>query len=556
MSGADAWTILVTALDKTAVPFRQIRQNAERMTEPFAGFGRMLTDIGEQSGLAALGEQAEGLERHFSGVADAFGALSGSLGMLGGALSVGGLIELSKHAADYGEDLYEASKKTGEAVDQLARLHYVAEQSGSSAEQLDKALEYLNYNIGQAASGHNKEALQIFRAMHIAIRDSHGQLRTAAALWGQLSDAFARNNNMAQKTMAARALMGRAGQEMIPVLELGAEKTAALSDEFDRFHGRMTAAAAAADHAAHTSWHDLAVAAEGLGDAIGEQLTPTLMPVVEGLSDLASRHRELVAAFSGVALGVAGVALAAKPAMALFGLMGSGLSTLGTLAVAVVTPLAEFTEALTLGFGAMDALNLAFAASPFGVFVIGATAVAAVGYEIYEHWKPLADFFRGLAAEMTDLAKRMGLVDDAAQRMHAVATRAPAKIPAGSWMNDFYDAPGKWMPSLFAENTHWRAQDPFRARAGEGDLFGWLRHTAALGASLRTGAPGAWPGGGDLARPILAPAPAAALEQPTLHVQVDFNNLPPGVRLRADSSGPIDHEINVMNTGAAWNPGY
>jgi hypothetical protein len=46
--------------------------------------------------------------------------------------------------------------------------------------------------------------------------------------------------------------------------------------------------------------------------------------------------------------------------------------------------------------GAQWLLNLAMDANPIGLMVIGAAALAAVGYEIYEHWGAIASFFEGV----------------------------------------------------------------------------------------------------------------------------------------------------------------
>lgn len=615
MATADTYTILVTALDKASVVFHQVRQAGAAMAAPLSGFSKMLGDLGEQSGLAALAEQAEGLTQHFGGLTEAVGAMAGNLGMLGGAASAAGLIELAKHSADYGEDLYEASKKTGVAVDQLARLQYVAEQNGSSAEQMNKALEYLNKNIAEAATGSSKQMLAIFRAMHINLHDGNGQLITAAKLWDELSDKFKTHANMAQKSYVAQELMERAGKEMIPVLEMGAAAQRAQGVEFDRMHGRMTDAAAMSGHLAHESWKDLAVAAEGLGDAIGEQLTPRLMPVVQGMANFAAQHREFAADLSGTALTIATVALAAKPAMALFSFMGSSLMIVAETAAAVVAPLVEFAEGLWLGFSAMEAFDLAAAANPFGLVVLGAAAVAGAAYEIYEHWEPIKEFFVGLwdytvqAFEfgMEHVVQYLGPLGFAVHEIYEnwgplsqffarlmqdvvhwfewawqkIEPIVKPILESAEWVREKILGAEQWAASGIVHTIEGVAQHGHEilnpttfGQAGD------LADARQFALQNPQGTPpgvqrGVVPEATDVAdtfanrpersvtalptvqqvvaQPLGGSIAAPSLDQPQMHVQIDFSNAPAGMRIQADSTGPVTHEVNV---GQAWNPSY
>jgi hypothetical protein len=53
-------------------------------------------------------------------------------------------------------------------------------------------------------------------------------------------------------------------------------------------------------------------------------------------------------------------------------------------------------------------LNLAMDANPIGLLIVGAAALAAIGYEVYEHWSAITGVFKKIGDWMPDWAKTVG----------------------------------------------------------------------------------------------------------------------------------------------------
>jgi hypothetical protein len=305
-SNANTFTITITALDKATATIRGIKSEFTGLVAPVGNVLRAAEGLATETGLPTLASHAEhalgsvlrlgrgivgGILRPLSSLAGGATGLA-ALAAGGGAA---GLIEMAKSRAEAIEQLGVAADKTGVKIGALARLHYVARQSGVEVESMDKGLQFLNRTIVQAASGHNKQAAQIFALMHVNLHNSNGTVKDAAQLWPVLSDKFAANASIAQKTNAAMVLMGRGGRDLIPVLDKGSEYAQRFGDEFDHLHGPVTAASYAAGKQAVEAWRRLDAATDGLKDSIAIALAPALTSLITPLSEWIAKNRELIA---------------------------------------------------------------------------------------------------------------------------------------------------------------------------------------------------------------------------------------------------------------------
>jgi hypothetical protein len=92
-------------------------------------------------------EQTAGtITRSFTVAGNALRSLAAGLGV---GFSIGGLIQATKAAIDFGDRLGDAAARTGVAIEKLQALQFQAQQSGSSAETMASGLAILAKNIGQ-----------------------------------------------------------------------------------------------------------------------------------------------------------------------------------------------------------------------------------------------------------------------------------------------------------------------------------------------------------------------------------------------------------------------
>lgn len=216
-------------------------------------------------------------------------------GLVGIGISVtaatAALVGFTKAAADYGDQLSKASQRSGVAVEELSKLQFAAELSGSSAESLSKGMAYLNDILASAASGGQASA-EVFEKNHIAIRNADGSMRNASEVMGDLADLFSVMPDGAQKTAIAIEFFGKKmGVDLIPLLNSGKAGMKALGDEAERLGLVISTEQAKAAEQFNDNLDRLAKMSKAAGMAIGNSLIPPLNDFLNKL--IAARENKL-----------------------------------------------------------------------------------------------------------------------------------------------------------------------------------------------------------------------------------------------------------------------
>ena len=341
--------------------------------------------IGGLSGTA--GKVSGGLK----GLAGAAGGLSGALGSLVPLATGAGLAAMAKGAIDAADDMNDLSQKTGVSVESLSKFQQAANASGTSIEGVGAAMIKLNRNLATGNDG----AAEALTSLGLSATDASGKLKSTDAIMLEVADKFAKMPDGAGKTAAAMALFGKAGADMIPLLNGGSKAVTDLS-------ATMTGAfAKGAD-----SLNDKLAALQGKLLALGVNIGTALMPALNVIADLVMGLANAFAAMPGPLQAIVGgvVALAAAfvvlaPAISavisiagvLAGLqIGATIAGWAALAGPAITAIsAAFSGLLAFLTGTLLPGLLAFFSGPVGWTVL---AVAAVVAMVILFREPLTDF--------------------------------------------------------------------------------------------------------------------------------------------------------------------
>lgn len=187
-------------------------------------------------------------QRNLQSLSDAASALPARFGSIGLAISAAfGAITL-KGAIDTLDRLDDLAEKTGIAADSLAALRYAGEVVGTPLESIAAGVKKLSVNMAAAAGG-NKEATASFRALGISVENADGSLRNQDDVLGDLADTFSRWSDSAEKSAWAQRIFGKSGEEMIPLLNLGADGIRKMRQEAEQlgavYGGQLAKEAAA-----------------------------------------------------------------------------------------------------------------------------------------------------------------------------------------------------------------------------------------------------------------------------------------------------------------------
>jgi hypothetical protein len=350
--------------------------------------------------IGGLGSTAGRVSGGLKGLAGATGGLSGALGALV-PIGVGaGLAGIATHAINAADDMNDLSQKTGVSVESLSKFQQAANASGTSIEGVGKAMIKLNRNLATS----NPQAAESLTSLGISATNASGKLKSTDAIMLEVANKFAKMPDGANKTAAAMALFGKAGADMIPMLnggskavtDLKATMSTDMAQSADRFNDKLEI---------------LKTKAGELGLRIGSLLLPYLEKFVDLLVAASTAFSNLpgplqVIIAGAVALGAALVLLA--PAISavisiagvLAGLkIGATIAGWAALAGPAITAIsAAFTGFLTFLTGTLLPGLLAFFSGPVGWTVLAVAAVVAMAILFR---KPIGDFLNWLGGAIS-----------------------------------------------------------------------------------------------------------------------------------------------------------
>jgi lambda family phage tail tape measure protein len=178
--------------------------------------------VGENN-IRRLGNSMQGLEGQIKNTNQAAGLLVMGIKGLAAAAVTSGVVALAKSAIDLADDMRDLSQRTGVSIQSLGQFKIAAELSGSSLEGVAKGLTFLNKNMVAAATGADGAAAA-FKTIGVATNDAQGNLRSADQVFLDIADRFATLRDGPEKAALAMKIFGKAGAELIPILNLGSEE--------------------------------------------------------------------------------------------------------------------------------------------------------------------------------------------------------------------------------------------------------------------------------------------------------------------------------------------
>lgn len=193
-----------------------------------------------------------------------------SVGAAGAAL-----FGITKITADAGEEALKLSKKTGIGIEALQKLGHAAHMADLDHAQFATSLKFLNKNIFEASQSQGDSA-EAFRRMGISLRGAGGQLRKADDVLLSLSDRFKALPDGPQKTAMAMKIFGRAGNDMIPLLNEGSARIREMGIEAEELGLIFSEDAAKAANEMNDNLKRAQGAIKGLTYALGNQLIPVV----------------------------------------------------------------------------------------------------------------------------------------------------------------------------------------------------------------------------------------------------------------------------------------
>jgi flagellar biosynthesis chaperone FliJ len=260
------------------------------------------------------------------------------------AFTIEKMVEFAAQSIEAAASLNLLSQSAGVTAEDLSSLKLAAAASGLGTEALADGLKHLNTSLAQAGGDATSKAGEAFRALGVSVTNANGSLKGAAQVLPDIADKFRAMADGPIKTAIAVDLLGKAGQNMIPVLNLGAAGLAQFKKEAEDAGLVISGSLAAAADDFSTR---VTILKATIVDGLAVQLASKLLPVLNELADQfekgATGGSKLGAAADLIVTGVKYVAVAVVETVGAFQRLGTAIGAIGAAAVQFAT--GNFSEA-------------------------------------------------------------------------------------------------------------------------------------------------------------------------------------------------------------------
>jgi len=279
-----------------------------------------------------------------------------------GAAMAAPLLGAADAFAKMGAEMQIASERTGVSVEMLSKLKYAAEQNGVPFEALETAAARLSKTLLTASEG-SQQTVHALQMLGLNVADLAKLSPDQQFI--RIAEALSKVQSPTLKSALAMELFGRAGAELLPLMNGGSQGMAALMKRAEDLGLVMSGTDAKAAHEFEQRLSDLWASVKMGVFTIGGSLAPVLRSVTLAITNGVKSVREFIAQHQG--LFVAAL------------LVAGGIAGMGAAMVALGVTLSMIGVAMSGIVAAMGAVSAVFAAavSPVGL------VVAAIGAGVY-----------------------------------------------------------------------------------------------------------------------------------------------------------------------------
>ncbi len=242
---------------------------------------------------AVFGADTVALENGLKRAATKLGFFAGAAAAAGNEFAqalgrgIENVVQAIPKAIDKMDEMGKAAQKIGIPAEELSALKYVADLSGVSFESLTKSVAKLGKTMTESAAKPTSEAANAFRAIGVSARNSDGSLKTTSQVIGEVAGKFEGMKDGAGKTAIAMALFGRAGADLIPLLNAGKTGIAEATIEARKFGLIISTETTKAAEAFNDNLTRLVRVKDGLIITIAARMLPALQALSQRMVDAA-----------------------------------------------------------------------------------------------------------------------------------------------------------------------------------------------------------------------------------------------------------------------------
>lgn len=204
-----------------------------------------------------------------SAINNVIGKMPGLSAAITGGFSVAAITAFVKSSIDAADHLNDLSQKIGISVETLAGLQLAAAQNGLSLESMATGVKKLSVYMTEHGDKLRKVGIDA---------------KTADGAMLQLADLFSKMPDGVQKTALAVELFGKAGTDMIPMLNQGSVALGGMIEKGKQLNPITTEMAKQAD-LFNDQMEELKLHSAGVGTSLTNSLLPALNAIISRLNE-------------------------------------------------------------------------------------------------------------------------------------------------------------------------------------------------------------------------------------------------------------------------------
>jgi hypothetical protein len=198
------------------------------------------------------------------------------------------LIETLHAGVERADSLRVMGQELGVTVTSMSQLAFAANQADVPLDTLQNSMKLLAKNVGLAAGG-NYDAIQKFNALGIAFRDAHGNILPLDQILSNTAAAFESFKDSPIKTADAIEIMGRSGEQLLPLLDEGAKSIAEMRKRSDELGYTISGLNAKELQEFDDKWKEIKAVWVGARTTFAAELAPLFKELIEYLEQANKR---------------------------------------------------------------------------------------------------------------------------------------------------------------------------------------------------------------------------------------------------------------------------
>ena len=348
-----------------------------------------------------------------AGIRNSVAQLLPMIATLGAGASLAGLFALVHSTAESQHEHERLIKTLGVSAAQLGGLNYAAKLAAVPTETLTGGIEKFNKALGSTLVGKNKAAAALFNHLGISLTGVRKGTQNAADLFPKLADAIAKTKSPALQAYMATTLLGRAGQELLPILKQGGDALRDQAAEGAKLIYVATPEQKKALREFQDNWIGLEIAISAFKKQVGSSLAPIFAPIVKEAKEWVTANRAWIAQAIHDKVRMLAEALRkldlhhiieettgwVRATFDLINSLGGLKMVLGAVALFMGSPLIGAIAGVVAIFASLGRAFLAlvsiFRANPI---LLGILAIAAGAYLLWKYWDAIPGIFRSIMA--------------------------------------------------------------------------------------------------------------------------------------------------------------